>query len=127
MAKKSDSLTEAYFERPKKTETWSGLSVKEFYNPEDTKDLDYKEDTADPGDYPYTRGIYRDMYRGRYWTRREVCGYGTAAETNERLKFHMETGASGLSVIPDIPSAMGVDGDHPQAMEEVGLQGAPFT
>ncbi|MBL7212767.1 MAG: methylmalonyl-CoA mutase [Desulfobacteraceae bacterium] len=127
MTNKSDSLIEAYFEKPKKTETLSGLSVKEFYNPEDTKDLNYEGDMADPGEYPYTRGIYRDMYRGRYWTRREVCGYGTAAETNERLKFHMKTGASGLSVIPDIPTQLGVDGDHPQAMEEVGLQGAPFT
>jgi len=127
MAIKPERLIEAYFERPKKTQTWSGLSVKEVYTPEDTKGMDYEGDVADPGHYPYTRGIYRDMYRGRYWTRREVCGYGTAADTNKRLKFHLEEGASGLSVIPDIPSHIGVDGDHPQAMEEVGLQGAPFT
>jgi methylmalonyl-CoA mutase N-terminal domain/subunit len=127
MAIKSQRLTETYFERPKKTETWSGFSVKEVYTPGDTKALDYDEGVADPGNYPYTRGIYRDMYRGRYWTRREVCGFGTAADTNERLKFHLEEGASGLSVIPDIPSHIGIDGDHPRAMDEVGLQGAPFT
>jgi len=127
MATKAERLTEAYFERPKKTETWSGFPVKEVYTPEDTKDMDYERDVADPGQSPYTRGIYRDMYRGRYWTRREVCGYGTAADTNERLKFHLEEGASGLSVIPDIPSHMGMDGDHPRAGEEVGLQGAPLT
>lgn len=127
MAIKAERLTEAYFERPKKTETWSGFPLKEVYSPADTKDMDYGRDVAEPGQYPYTRGIYRDMYRGRYWTRREVCGYGTAADTNERLKFHLEEGASGLSVIPDIPSHMGMDGDHPRAMEEVGLQGAPLT
>jgi methylmalonyl-CoA mutase N-terminal domain/subunit len=127
MAIKSQRLTETYFERPKKTETWSGFSVKEVYTPGDTKAIGYDERVADPGNYPYTRGIYRDMYRGRYWTRREVCGFGTAADTNERLKFHLEEGASGLSVIPDIPSHIGIDGDHPQAMDEVGLQGAPFT
>ena len=127
MATKAAGLTEAYFERPKKTETWSGFPVKEVYGPEDMKDMDYKRDVGEPGQYPYTRGIYRDMYRGRYWTRREVCGYGTAADTNERLKFHLEEGASGLSVIPDIPSHMGMDGDHPRAGEEVGLQGAPLT
>jgi len=127
MAIKEERLTEAYFEKPKKTETWSGFPLKEVYGPVDTKDMDYDSDVGEPGQYPYTRGIYRDMYRGRYWTRREVCGYGTAADTNERLKFHLEEGASGLSVIPDIPSHMGMDGDHPLAMEEVGLQGAPFT
>jgi len=127
MVTKEERLTEAYFERPKKTETWSGFPVKEVYGPADTKDIDYDRDIGEPGQYPYTRGIYRDMYRGRYWTRREVCGYGTAADTNERLKFHLEEGASGLSVIPDIPSHMGMDGDHPRAMDEVGLQGAPLT
>ncbi len=127
MVTKEERLTEAYFEKPKRTQTWSGFTMNEVYGPGDTKDMDYERDMADPGQYPYTRGIYRDMYRGRYWTRREVCGYGTAADTNERLKFHLEEGASGLSVIPDIPSHMGMDGDHPRAMEEVGLQGAPFT
>ena len=122
MAINSDRLTEVYFERPKKTETGSGFAVQEVYTPKDTINIDYEGDVADPGQYPYTRGIYRDMYRGRYWTRREVCGYGTAAETNARLKFHLEEGASGLSVIPDIPSHMGMDGDHPQAMEEVGCK-----
>ena len=81
MAIKSHRLTETYFERPKKTKTWSGFSVKEVYTPEDTTATDYDEDVADPGNYPYTRGIYRDMYRGRYWTRREVCGFGTASGT----------------------------------------------
>lgn len=127
MAVKVERLTEAYFEKLKKTETWSGFPVKEVYAPDDVRRISYRRDIGDPGQFPYTRGIYRDMYRGRYWTRREVCGYGTTADTNERLKFHIEEGASGLSVIPDVPSQLGIDGDHPQAMDEVGLQGAPLT
>ena len=66
MATEASRLTEAYFERPKKTETWSGFPVKEVYSPADTKDIDYDGDVAEPGQYPYTRGIYRDMYRGRF-------------------------------------------------------------
>jgi len=127
MAVNVERLTEAYFEKPKKTETWSGFPLKEVYAPADVRRISYRRDVGDPGRFPYTRGIYRDMYRGRYWTRREVCGYGTAADTNERLKFHIEEGASGLSVIPDVPSHLGIDGDHPQARDEVGLQGAPLT
>jgi methylmalonyl-CoA mutase N-terminal domain/subunit len=127
MAVNVEKLTEAYFEKPKKTETWSGFPLKEVYTPADVRHISYRKEIGDPGQFPYTRGVYRDMFRGRYWTRREVCGYGTAADTNERLKFHIEEGASGLSVIPDVPSHIGVDGDHPLAMDEVGLQGAPFT
>lgn len=127
MAVKAERLTEAYFEKPKRTETWSGFPLNEVYTPADVRQVSYPRDTGDPGQFPYTRGIYRDMYRGRYWTRREVCGYGTASDTNERLKYQIEEGASGLSVIPDVPSHIGIDGDHPQAMDEVGLQGAPFT
>ena len=127
MAINLEKLTETYFERPKKTETWSGFPVNEVYTPNDTKDMDYEGDVANPGQYPFTRGIYRDMYRGRYWTRREVCGYGTTMDTNKRLKFQLEEGVSGLSVIPDIPSSLGIDGDHPNALDEVGLQGAPLT
>lgn len=121
------SLTEAYFEKHEKAETWSGFHVKELYTPEDLKDMDYERDMADAGQYPYTRGIFRNMYRGRLWTRREVSGYGTAEDSNKKLKALMQEGASGLSIIPDIPSHMGMDVDHPQCMDEAGLQGAPYT
>jgi methylmalonyl-CoA mutase N-terminal domain/subunit len=127
MASEVDRLTTAYYEKPARAETWSGLPLKEIYTPEDVQDIDYRRDIADAGQYPYTRGIYPNMYRGRYWTRREVCGYASAAETNKRLKFHMEEGVSGLSVIPDIPGQLGIDGDHPLAEKEVGVQGTPLS
>jgi len=119
-------VMEAYYEKPTALETWSGLSLKDCYGPEDISGLDYRKEIGAPGDYPYTRGIHRDMFRGRYWTRREVTGYGTPEETNERLKYLVTEGSSGLNVIPDNPSIMGLDSDHPRAKGEVGVQGVPM-
>jgi methylmalonyl-CoA mutase N-terminal domain/subunit len=123
----AEKLSEAYREGQADLKTPSGLEVKEFYAPEDTPYEDYKKDVGDPGEYPYTRGIHRNMFRGRYWTRREVCGFGSAKDTNERLRFQIEEGASGLSVILDNPGMMGLDADHPMADKEVGMQGASIS
>lgn len=121
--KGAEGLSEAYREKPAELKTWSGFEVKEYYGPEDASAREYGKEVGDPGDYPYTRGIHRDMFRGRYWTRREVCGFGSSADTNERLRFQIKEGASGLSVILDIPGGMGLDADHPLAAKEVGVQG----
>ena len=118
---------DAYYERPAALKTWSGLPLKDFYGPGDVVSTRYGQDTADPGEFPYTRGIHRDMFRGRYWTRREVTGFGTPEETNARLRFLMDQGSSGLNVIPDNPSIMGLDSDHPRAEAEVGVQGVPLS
>jgi len=121
-----DKLSQAYYEKPRTTTTWSGLPLKELYTPEDVRDIDYGRDIANAGEYPFTRGIHPNMFRGRYWTRREVVGYGTPADSNERLKFQMEQGASGLSLIPDNPTNLGIDADHPLASGEIGVQGVPL-
>jgi methylmalonyl-CoA mutase N-terminal domain/subunit len=101
---------DAYFEKPARLRTWSGLDVKPVYGPEDAAG-EYRERLGDPGEYPYTRGIHRNMYRGRFWTRREVCGFGTPAETNQRMRFLLAQGVSGLNVIFDIPTMGGMDAD----------------
>lgn len=113
---------EAYFEKAARLRTWSGLHVQPFYRPEDVRG-GYGERLADPGQFPYARGIHGDMYRGKLWTRREVCGFGTAEDTNGRMKFLLGQGATGLNVIFDIPTMTGMDADHPLVEEEVGVQG----
>jgi len=120
------SYLDSYFERPVRLRTWSGLDVKPFYGPEDVIG-EYRERLGDPGEYPYTRGIHRDMYRGRFWTRREVCGFGTPEETNRRMKFLLGQGASGLNVIFDIPTMTGMDADHSMVEQEVGVQGTSLS
>lgn len=116
----------SYQERASVRKTWSGLPLKNVYGPDDTSKIHYERDVADPGQFPYTRGIHADMFRGRLWTLREVCGYGTPEETNERCRFLMAEGVGGLNVIPDNPSIMGLDSDHPRAVDDVGLQGVPM-
>jgi methylmalonyl-CoA mutase N-terminal domain/subunit len=120
--KENVRLEDAYYEKPTSLKTWSGLEVKDVYGP---KDMPSRPADA-PGEYPFTRGIHKNMFRGRYWTRREVSGFGTPADTNRRLKFLIREGSSGLNVIPDNPSIMGIDSDHPRSVGEVGVQGAPM-
>ena len=124
--KRDSDVMDAYREKPKGLKTWSGLKLKECYGPDDVSSIDYRKEIGDPGDFPYTRGIHQDMFRGRYWTRREVTGYGTPEETNQRLKYLIKEGSGGLNVIPDNPSIMGIDSDHPRARGEVGVQGVPM-
>lgn len=127
MSGEMERIKEAYFERPRSTNTWSGIPVKEIYRPQDVNDIDYQRDIADAGQYPYTRGIHPDMFRGRLWTRREVCGFGTPSMTNRRLLHQISEGVSGLNVIVDMPTRFGISVEHPLAHGEVGASGVPLT
>jgi len=120
-------IREGYYEKADLTETLSGIPIKEIYRPEDINNIEYHRDIGDPGQYPYTRGIYPNMFRGRFWTRREVCGFGTPADTNKRLLQQIEMGVTGLNVIVDMPTRFGVDVEHPLAKGEVGATGVPLT
>ncbi|MDY7033789.1 MAG: methylmalonyl-CoA mutase family protein, partial [Thermodesulfobacteriota bacterium] len=123
MGSKIKGIKRAYFDTPKRLCTWSNFSVKKAYTPEDIKDTDYKSDIGDVGEYPYTRGIFPDMYRGRIWSMREISGFGSGGDSNERLKYLMEIGETALNIIPDNPTQMGIDSDHPLAEGDVGVQG----
>jgi methylmalonyl-CoA mutase N-terminal domain/subunit len=107
--------------------TWSGLPLKGLYTAADVEDVNYDRDLGDAGEFPYTRGIHPNMYRGRQWTQKLLCGFGTPADTNERLRSYVEEGANALDIIPDVPSWIGIDADHPRAQGEVGVQGVNLT
>ena len=110
-------------EAKSKFETLSGLPVKPLYTPSDLSEFDYLRDLGSPGQYPFTRGIQPDMYRGRYWTMRQYAGFGSAEDTNRRFRYLLERGQTGLSVAFDLPTQIGYDSDHPLAMGEVGKVG----
>ncbi|WP_432508724.1 acyl-CoA mutase large subunit family protein [Halorubrum ezzemoulense] len=99
-----------------------GQEVDPLYTPADV-DLDYREDLGYPGEEPYTRGVYSTMHRGRLWTMRQYAGMGTAAETNERFRYLIDEGSSGLSMAFDLPTQMGYDSDAAMAEGEVGRSG----
>jgi methylmalonyl-CoA mutase, N-terminal domain len=102
--------------------TVSGLENEPLYTPEKVE-IDYERDLGYPGVYPYTRGVYPSMYRGRLWTMRQFAGFGTAEETNARFRYLLEHGQTGLSTAFDMPSLMGYDSDHPKSLGEVGREG----
>jgi methylmalonyl-CoA mutase, N-terminal domain len=102
--------------------TISGLENEPLYTP-DGVEIDYDGDLGYPGVYPFTRGVYPSMYRGRLWTMRQFAGFGTAAETNERFRYLLEHGQTGLSTAFDMPTLMGYDSDHPRSLGEVGREG----
>ena len=102
--------------------TISGLENEPLYTP-DNVELDYERDLGYPGVYPFTRGVYPSMYRGRLWTMRQFAGFGTAEETNERFRYLLEHGQTGLSTAFDMPTLMGYDSDHPRSLGEVGREG----
>ncbi len=104
-------------------DTVSSVPTKPIYRPSDVGDLDYERDLGDPGEFPFTRGVYPSMYRGRLWTFRQFSGFGSAAETNERYKFLLKQGNTGLSVAFDMPTLMGRDSDDPMSEGEVGKCG----
>src|SRR6188474_3590873 len=93
------------------------------FNPHNTREIDYEKDLGDPGEFPYTRGIYPTMYRGRLWTMRQYAGYATAEESNARYKYLLAHGTTGLSVAFDLPTQIGLDSDDPLALGEVGKVG----
>src|SRR5262250_2648329 len=102
--------------------TLSGLPLKRLYTPADLADAAY-EDIGLPGQYPFTRGPYPTMYRGRTWTMRQIAGFGTGEDTNGRFRYLIEQGQTGLSVDFDMPTLMGYDSDDPRSLGEVGREG----
>ena len=101
----------------------SGEEVDLLYTPEDIADLDYDRDLGFPGEFPYTRGVRSNMYRGRLWTMRQFSGFGTPEDSNRRNKFLLDHGQTGLSVAFDLPTIMGYDSDHERSEGEVGVCG----
>ena len=110
-------------ERQEKFETSSGMEIDTVYTPEDLTNFDYSRDLGHPGEYPFTRGVQANMYRGRIWTIRQYAGFGTAEETNQRYRYLLEQGQTGLSIAFDLPTQIGYDSDHPLAKGEVGKVG----
>jgi len=110
-------------ERKEEFETHSAIKVDTVYTPLDVADMDYERDLGLPGEYPYTRGVQPNMYRGRLWTMRQYAGFGTAEETNERFRYLLNQGQTGLSCAFDLPTQIGYDSDHPLAQGEVGKVG----
>jgi methylmalonyl-CoA mutase, N-terminal domain len=102
--------------------TISGIEPEPLYAPENVE-LDYDRDLGYPGEYPYTRGVYPSMYRGRLWTMRQFAGFGTAEETNARFRYLRDHGQTGFSTAFDMPTLMGYDSDHPRSLGEVGREG----
>jgi methylmalonyl-CoA mutase N-terminal domain/subunit len=102
--------------------TISGVENEPLYSPENLE-LDYERDLGWPGAYPFTRGVYPSMYRGRLWTMRQFAGFGTAEETNSRFRYLRDHGQTGLSTAFDMPTLMGYDSDHPRSLGEVGREG----
>jgi methylmalonyl-CoA mutase N-terminal domain/subunit len=102
--------------------TISGLENEPLYTP-DNVEIDNDRDLGYPGVYPFTRGVYPSMYRGRLWTMRQFAGFGTAEETNERFRYLLDHGQTGLSTAFDMPTLMGYDSDHPRSLGEVGREG----
>ena len=121
-----DRWEEAYAEMNERDDvefsTMSGIPIKPLYTPEDVEG-DFEEKIGYPGEYPYTRGVYPNMYRGRLWTIRQFAGFGSAKETNERFKYLLEQGQNGLSVAFDMPTLMGLDSDSEFSLGEVGTEG----
>jgi len=107
--------------------TSSDIPVKRLYTPEDIANINYLWDLGFPGEYPFTRGVYPTMYRARFWTMRQYAGFGTAEQTNQRFKYLLSQGQTGLSVAFDFPTQVGYDCDHPMARGEVGKAGVSVS
>ncbi|CAN5665237.1 methylmalonyl-CoA mutase family protein [soil metagenome] len=110
-------------ERRGRFETSSGIELPNDFSPSNTKQIDYNTDLGEPGTFPYTRGVRQSMYRGRFWTMRQYAGFATAQESNERYKYLLAQGTTGLSVAFDLPTQIGLDSDDPLAAGEVGKVG----
>jgi len=118
---------ERFPERKKQFKTDSNIPLERVYAPRHIRNLNYPRDLAYPGEYPFTRGIYPTMYRGRFWTMRQYAGFGTAEQTNKRFKYLLQHGQTGLSVAFDLPTQMGYDCDHALAKGEVGKVGVSVS
>jgi methylmalonyl-CoA mutase N-terminal domain/subunit len=118
---KTKSATPA--ERKERFTTLSGIPLERVYTPDSVMDSETEESIGFPGEYPFTRGIYPTMYRGRLWTMRQYAGFGSAIESNQRYRYLLSKGQAGLSVAFDLPTQIGMDSDHPLALGEVGKVG----
>ncbi|MGH2951198.1 MAG: methylmalonyl-CoA mutase family protein, partial [Solirubrobacterales bacterium] len=110
-------------ERDVSFETISGHLIDPLYTAEDLEDFDPDRELGHPGEHPFTRGAYPSMYRGRLWTMRQFAGFGTVEETNERFRYLLDHGQTGLSTAFDMPTLMGLDSDHARSLGEVGVEG----
>jgi methylmalonyl-CoA mutase N-terminal domain/subunit len=119
----SDTKTSAPPERKDKFTTLSGLPLERLYTDENLSNWDPETSLGFPGEFPFTRGIYPTMYRGRFWTMRQYAGFGSAVESNQRYRYLLSKGQAGLSVAFDLPTQIGMDSDHPLALGEVGKVG----
>jgi methylmalonyl-CoA mutase N-terminal domain/subunit len=119
----SDTKTKPSAERKEHFTTLSGLPIDRLYTQNDLPASDPESTIGYPGEFPYTRGIYPTMYRGRLWTMRQYAGFGTAVESNQRYRYLLSKGQAGLSVAFDLPTQIGMDSDHPLALGEVGKVG----
>jgi methylmalonyl-CoA mutase N-terminal domain/subunit len=119
----SDTKTTTPAERKDHFTTLSGLPIDRLYTQDDLPASDQESSIGYPGEFPYTRGIYPTMYRGRLWTMRQYAGFGTAVESNQRYRYLLSKGQAGLSVAFDLPTQIGMDSDHPLALGEVGKVG----
>jgi len=117
------NTVDSYGERKEEFKTDTGVKLDPLYTKSDIEDIDEKEDIGFPGEYPFTRGVYPTMYRSRLWTMRQYAGFGTAEETNERFRYLLDQGQTGLSVAFDLPTQIGYDSDNELAQGEVGKVG----
>src|SRR5437667_12522349 len=115
--------TKSIEERRKHFETSSHIVLPNDFNPSNTDHVDFERDLATPGEFPFTRGIRRSMYRGKFWTMRQYAGFASAEESNARYKYLLSQGTTGLSVAFDLPTQIGLDSDDPLAAGEVGKVG----
>ncbi|PYM48771.1 MAG: methylmalonyl-CoA mutase [Candidatus Rokuibacteriota bacterium] len=122
-----ESFTRGAPERPVPFESLSGLPVEPLYTPENLREWSHDEKLGYPGEYPFTRGVYPTMYRGRVWTMRMFAGFGRPEDTNARFKYLLAQGQTGLSTAFDMPALMGYDADHPRARGEVGREGVSIS
>ncbi len=120
---KNNKIESGYKDRKESFAIESGIIVKDLYTPLDIAHQNYFEKIGFPGEYPFTRGIHYNMYRGRVWTMREFSGYGTPEDTNTRFKYLISHGETGLSIAFDYPTLIGIDPDDPRAFGEVGVVG----
>jgi methylmalonyl-CoA mutase, N-terminal domain len=106
--------------------TWSGIPLRPFYGPDGAPDGSYADKLGDPGSMPYTRAPYPQMYRHRLWITRQLCGLDTPEATNDRIRYLISNGQTGLAIVPDTPTQLGLDSDHPLGKRSVGTQGVPL-
>src|SRR3954466_15659495 len=116
-------MTSGLLEKPPSITTVSGVPVKAVYAKADLSSLDLEGELSHPGQFPFTRGIHESMYRQRLWTMRQFAGFGRPADTNQRFRYLLDQGQTGLSTAFDLPTLMGLDSDNPRAAGEVGRLG----